>query len=318
MTKRKKKKLTYKTTSYIFVAAILAFPLALFFIFWVGGNFYSILYAFQKVNYKGEVTGWAGFDNFVDFWNRMTSEGDNLWWSFYNSFRMYFISLLICMPLYIIFSYLIYKKCIFHNGFRAISMIPQIISGFVISMVFAFFVSPSGAWSKIGPLLGMDGSSSPLFTMENDTAFFTCILYSVWLSFGTNLIVYPNAMNGISPEIIDSSRIDGVSTMWQDLRYIILPLIFPTIETFLITGLAGIFTNAGPLVEFYYTSAPTEVYNMGYFYTVPLINDSANPSIYPMLSAGGLMMTAIVAPLTILLRYLLERFGPNTGDEKVR
>ena len=33
--------------------------------------------------------------------------------------------------------------------------------------------------------------------------------------------------------------------------------------------------------------------------------------VYPMLSAGGLVMTLIVAPLTLLLKWALEKFGPS-------
>ena len=31
---------------------------------------------------------------------------------------------------------------------------------------------------------------------------------------------------------------------------------------------------------------------------------------YPLLSAGGMIMTVVIAPLTILLKQLLEKFGP--------
>ena len=36
------------------------------------------------------------------------------------------------------------------------------------------------------------------------------IFYMIWSSFSTSLIVYPNAMNSINPEIIEAAHIDGV------------------------------------------------------------------------------------------------------------
>jgi hypothetical protein len=89
--------------------------------------------------------------------------------------------------------------------------------------------------------------------------------------FATNLIVYPNAMNDISPDIIDSAKVDGVDNMFTDLRTIILPLIWPTLTTFLVTGVASILSNSGPILEFYYLSAPPYVQNMGYYYTVQVL-----------------------------------------------
>ena len=32
---------------------------------------------------------------------------------------------------------------------------------------------------------------------------------------------------------------------------------------------------------------------------------------YPLLAAGGFLMTLLIAPLTNLLKYLLEKYGPG-------
>ena len=114
-------------------------------------------------------------------------------------------------------------------------------------------------------------------------------------------------MRGISPDIFESAKIDGVSNMFQELRYIILPLIYPTLTTFLITGFAAIFSNGGPLLEFYYTSAPSYVSNMGYYFTRAVLVDATEFS-YPKYAAGGLILTVLIGPLTLLLKRFLEKF----------
>jgi putative aldouronate transport system permease protein len=312
---RKKVKFTYKQTSYIFVFLMLIFPISLFLVFYIGGNFYSFLLAFQKIDIYGNVT-WVGFDNFKSFLSKMTDSGDVLSYGFVNSLEFYAINLCISMPLYIVFSYLIYKKCFLHGTIRAISMVPQIISGFVVSLLFAHFLGSDGGFAKLCEIFHWNNGSwfNPLYTKS--TAFLTCVFYTIWLSFGTNLIVYPNAMNSISPDIIDSSKIDGVDNMFSDLHYIILPLIFPTIETFLVTGISGIFSATGPLVDFYYTGAPEYVYMVGYYYTIPLINPTSNTEMmYPFLSAGGLLMTLVACPLTFGMKWLCDHFGPSTETE---
>lgn len=310
----KKKKFSRKAKSNLFVLSFLIVPIVLFLIFYVAINLNSILLAFSNVALDGTRT-FAGFSNFASFLKGIFSDGALLSISIVNSLKMYFISLVVCMPLYIIFSYLVYKKCFMHGAIRAISMLPQIISGFVVGLLFLNFVAGDSA-----PILKVF-ESMHIFVDENGKgidllhssqyAFGTTIFFSIWISFGTNLIVYPNAMKEISNEVIESSRLDGVSTMFQDLRYIVLPLIFPTISTFLITGLAGIFSNGGSILTFYNVSAPEYVYNMGYYYTKSVLS-AGSETAYPELAAGGLILTAIVAPLTLLLRHLLEKYGPTT------
>lgn len=314
----KRKKFAKKAKKAGFVISIITYPLILFCIFYICVNFNSILMAFQTINVKDERT-FVGFQNFVTFWNGMFASSNTkseIRTAFTNSLIIYSISLAICMPLYIFFSYLLFKKCFMHRTIRAIAMIPQIISGFVICMLFVNFISGDSApamtiFRKLHIFVDQNGDPYDLLYTRK-YALGTTIFYSIWLSFGTNLIVYPNAMKEINPEVIESSRLDGVSTTLQDLRYIVLPLIFPTISTFLITGLAAIFSNGGSILAFYSTYAPEYVINMGYYYNKLIITSGYNHSNYPVFAAGGLIMTAFVAPATLLLRWCLEKFGPTT------
>jgi multiple sugar transport system permease protein len=318
--KKGKRRITYRQTSLIFAYACLAYPLILFLIFYVYVNFNSIIMAFQDISDTG-VRSFAGFHNFSDFIGALFDSGTGntatLAYSFRNSFIIYGVSLVICMPLYILFSYMLYKKCPGHKAIRAISLLPQIISGFVISLLFSNFIDYDGPFASLCVALGWNkdatgqGQWIPLLT-DSRYALWTTIFYSIWLSFATNLIVYPNAMNDISPDIIDSAKVDGVDNMFTDLRTIILPLIWPTLTTFLVTGVASILSNSGPILEFYYLSAPPYVQNMGYYYTVQVLQAGGSMVAYPRLAAGGLLMTLLIAPLTILVRYLLEHFGPST------
>ncbi len=313
----KNKKRARKAKEYLFVASFLVYPLFLFVVYYVCVNFNSVIMAFREPSATSFSGGaFVGFKNFATFIDRFFGSNASLGSAFWNSIKMYFINLIICMPLYLIFAYMIFKKCFLHKTIRAISMIPQIISGFVIGMLFKIFIYGNNApLTKLLMMMGVDvASNGVLYT--SSLAFGTIIFYNIWLSFGTNLVVYPNAMKDIGDEIFESARLDGVSTTYQELRYIILPLIFPTLSTFLITGLAGIFTNDAGLLSFFNVSAtssdviPGFVDNIGFYYTRMLLVGKQMD--YPVLAAGGLLMTLIVAPLTIILKFLLDKFGPST------
>ena len=141
------------------------------------------------------------------------------------------------------------------------------------------------------------------------TTFGTTIFYMFWMSFGLSLLSYSNAMGEIDAEIIDSAHIDGIDNMLLELWYIILPLIYPTLETFIIVGFTGILANEGPLVTFYGAYAPSETYTFGYYYSSMIIRGMVSE--YNMLAAGGFMMTLIVVPATQFLKKFMDKFLPE-------
>ena len=298
-----------KLKTNAFVYSLIGYPLILFVIFYLFVNFNSIILAFQKIDGTGK--SFAGFTNFQTFWSEMFGRGNLLAYSFTNSIKMYFINLCICMPLYIFFSYLLFKKCFLNKAVSFLVMIPAIMSGLVIALVFVNFIGSNGPLTYICQKLNINDGKWINLLYSEDYAFGTTLFYMIWLSFSTSLIVYPTVMRGINPEILESTKIDGVSNMFQELGYIILPLIYPTLTTFLVTGFAAIFSTAGPILEFYYTDAPDYVSNMGYYFTKMILVDSTEFS-YPKYAAGGLILTIIVAPLTFILKWALEKFGPTT------
>ncbi|MBS5856571.1 MAG: sugar ABC transporter permease [Firmicutes bacterium] len=298
-----------KLKKNLFVYSLIAYPLILFLIFYVVVNFNSILLAFQTIDGSGK--SFAGLNNFKTFLSEMFGEGNLLSYSFINSIKMYFINLVVCMPLYVFFSYLLFKKCFLNKTVSFLVMIPSIMSGLVIALIFVNFIGSNGPLTFIMEKTGWNGGKWLNLLYDEKYAFGTTLFYMIWLSFATSLIVYPTAMRGINPEVLESAKIDGVSNMFQELWYIILPLIYPTLTTFLITGFAAIFSTSGPLLEFYYTDAPDYVSNMGYYFTKMILVDGTEFS-YPKYAAGGIILTIIVAPLTILLKWTLEKFGPAT------
>ncbi len=296
-----------KLKKNLFVYSLIAYPLILFLIFYVVVNFNSILLAFQTIDGSGK--SFAGLNNFKTFLSEMFGEGNLLSYSFINSIKMYFINLVVCMPLYVFFSYLLFKKCFLNKTVSFLVMIPSIMSGLVIALIFVNFIGSNGPLTFIMERTGWNGGKWLNLLYDEKYAFGTTLFYMIWLSFATSLIVYPTAMRGINPEVLESAKIDGISNMFQELWYIILPLIYPTLTTFLITGFAAIFSTSGPLLEFYYTDAPDYVSNMGYYFTKMILVDGTEFS-YPKYAAGGIILTIIVAPLTILLKWALEKFGP--------
>ena len=300
ISKKKKKK---RTAEFIFLAVILAYPLLHFAVFYIGVNFNSILLAFQKYDMDYNLQ-WNGFGNFVDVFNSLkgsTLLGTSVW----NSLRVFFWTTVIGFPLNMLFSYYLYKRIIGHQVIRFIIMLPSIISGMIMSLLFVKFVS--GALPRLFYNIGL---TLPDLLHDPEYTFGTMLFYTLWTGFTSSLILYPNAMNSIPKEITESAQLDGVNT-FKELLYIIMPLIYPTITTFFVTGVASLLSFSGPLFAFYYYNAPPEVYTSGYYLFVRVMASDGITG-YPFAAAAGILFTLSSAPLTIITKYCMERFGPQT------
>jgi ABC-type sugar transport system permease subunit len=122
--------------------------------------------------------------------------------------------------------------------------------------------------------------------------------------------MYSNAMSGTSQEVVESAHLDGAVGI-REFIYITIPAIYPTLSTFLITGVAGIFTNQGGLFSFYGQSADVAIRTYGYEMYIRTLQAGDNMTQYSLLSAMGMWMTLVAVPTTLIVRWALEKFGPS-------
>ena len=90
-------------------------------------------------------------------------------------------------------------------------------------------------------------------------------------------------------------------------------MIFGTVSTFLVAGIAGIFTNQMNIVAFYGTNIPDPSWHTlgSYIYTESLKGSASGGAAYPFLSALGIYLTLIAAPITLIVKKLLQKYGPG-------
>ena len=229
--------LNIKTKKTLFIISILAIPLISFAIFYLYINASSFVMAFNEIDLAGKWT-YVGFDNFKNFFDQVLNNG-MIGVYIKNSLTYYWVSLIISMPLYLIFSFYCFKKFLGHRLFLIIVMLPQIIATFLFALMYKRFVE------SLPEIMGLYGYKNfPQLIGDERYAFGNNIFFSIWMSFGTSCLVYSNAMNGIDNEIIESSMIDGANNFRQFIS-IILPLIWPTLTTFIVTGVGGMLTATG-------------------------------------------------------------------------
>ena len=314
LSSKPKKVLKRETKRKIFFAFVVAYPLLHFAFFYVYVHYEMFAMAFQTyqdVPGKGIVGTFAGFANFEKvinvFINPAATLGSRLKQNeitaiskmFGDTFSFFGMTM-VFLPCGILFAYYVYKNYPLSGLFRVILYLPNILSGVVMTTMFK---------DVFNYIIGDNYLQIPHL-----------IAYNFIMGFGLNVVMYTSAMCGIDTSIPESCQLDGASAI-KEFWFVTVPMIFPTIITFLVMSLSGIFGQQAHLYTFFGETAAREgVTTIGYFMYINQIGSgliigkktAAHVSMtYSELAAMGLMFTAIVVPLTLTTRRLLEKYGPS-------
>lgn len=301
MKKRKNKKIDREL---LFCLLALVIPTVQFLIFYVGVNFNSFLLAFKKYNVLEGKYSFAGLVNFERFWTELVDSAI-LTDALANSIRAWIWGTLLGMSLAVLFAYYIYKQAFLGKTFKVLLFLPSVLPGILCSVIFRYFVN------EAIPLLAdkMFGKEMVGLLVAADSRFSTAIFYTVWVGFGSQVLIYSGSMAQVSPSVIEAGKIDGATPLVEFWK-IVIPEVLPAITTFLITGVATIFTNQANLYSFFGHEVEYADYTIGY-YLFKLTNQSvsAQRESYPYASALGLCCTAVAVPLTFGVRKLMDKVG---------
>lgn len=277
---------------------MIALPIAQFVIFYLAVNINSILLAFKSYFYEdGGQYKIVWFDNIFKAVRSFFTDSVMIL-SLKNSFWAFLASFLIGCTLAVLFSYYIYKKFPCSNFFKLMLFLPSIVSAVAMVILFQYLAD-----NGFRELFGGQG------LLENShTTFATIVFFNVWIGFGTSILLYVGAMSNISESVIESAQLEGVG-FFKEFFYIVFPHIYPTFITFVMMSFANMFANQLNLMSFYGDNVQYRLYTVGfYLYYNTLRGDVAE---WPMLSAIGVVVTLVIAPLTMFVKWLMEKIGPS-------
>lgn len=285
-----------------FIYSMMAYPLILFILFYVVVNFNSVILAFKTVdtsmNYK-----FAGFNNFKELFAKISDSGSSYYRGTVNALLLVFVSMFTSVPVSLLFGFYLYKKAPLSITFRVLVMLPSILSALISGLMIKSFIL------KMPALLSELGIKNVPNLLDDPYAFPTILVYTVWQGFSGGLILIANAMGAVDSSILESGEIDGLSFLGE-LRYIIVPLIWPTLSTFIILAISGLFNVMGPLYVFYELNAPSGTMTVGYLiYQMTLKGNSVVN--YPQVATLGIVCTLIIFPITLLVKRFLEKLDPS-------
>ncbi|MDR3318085.1 MAG: sugar ABC transporter permease [Clostridiales bacterium] len=301
---KKRSFMTRKRRRLIFYVSIVALPVLQFCVFYIGVNFNSILLAFRRYDMLQGKYLFYGMENFTRFFLDF-KEKQYLGAAVRNSLLMYAVSLS-TMVIATFFSYYIYKKKRFSMFFKIMLFFPHIVSSITLVLMFLYFTENAypELVEKVFGLARPAGLVSDPQTVKG-----TILFFCMWTGMGTSVLMFSGSMSGINDSVTEAAKLDGCGYI-REYWHIVLPMIYPTLVTFIVVGVAGIFTHQMALFSFFGTEAEYALYTFGYFLYRGI--KTATVSGYPYLSAAGLVLTFVAVPLTMIVRKLLNRFGPRT------
>lgn len=124
---------------------------------------------------------------------------------------------------------------------QTVMYLPHFLSWVVVgSLVFMFFAPDSGVLSQLWRSM----TGTPITIMTDPGKFRYLLVFSdIWKGVGWGTIVYMASLSGIDAQLYEAATIDGANR-WQQMWYVTLPCLLPTIMTMLVLRMGGIL-NAG-------------------------------------------------------------------------
>ncbi len=293
----------------IFYCGILAVPLIQFCIMYIGVNFNSILLSFKEYDASGNYVWTLG--NFAEVINDFRFD-QFLQDSLLNTVFLFALITLVSIPTSLFISFYFYKKFAFSRVMQVVMFIPSIISG-VVTITCFYYLADYG-WPLLVELFtGKEGTMGLLVNSETRKG--TLIFYNLFYSLAGNFLFYSSAMGGIDTSVSEAAQIDGAN-LRQEFFHVTLPMIYPTLSTFIVGGFAGSLIGDYGMYAFSKTSGGAAIPTMGYFFTSGIMNDTEQLR-YPYFSAMGLVLTVITCVVVFSVRALMNRLDPFR-DKKTR
>ena len=297
-----KPKMTQKTKDYAFVAILVAPAIIHFLLFWVYVNFDSLTIAFQN-----EATGEWGFSNFERFFTQFKRDwaaDGAVKTSIENTFITAFINMFINEPMLIFATYILFKKYFGHMIFRVGFYIPAIVGTTVSAIMLQYILGATGPVAIWGNALGFPISNEVLqsgFLNNFTTARSTFHITSMLGLSGASIVILTGAFQKIPRDLFDVGKLEGIG-IFTEFVYLILPCAWSTIGVMWIMTFASVWGSYNRVLLL--TGGLYKTGNFAYYMFSASLGATQGTESYNYPAALGLLLTVVVAPLTLLLRKL--------------
>lgn len=291
----KKRILSEKSRSNIFVFFMLLIPVAHFIIFWGGVNFNSLRLAFTGIDLNTGETSFslAHFKSLANLFKTGELRAALVNTLITSAFHLALV------PWALFLSYFLYRKIPLEGLWKTLLFLPSILPAIAMTSIFKYLIDAEGPVSQLW--LAMTGEEMQNLLAFDDTAKWTILMYIFWTNFGGQFILISGAMAKLPKSLLEAAHLDGAG-MGTEFFKVVLPLCWPTISMILILNISSMFTATGPLLLLTKGLADTKTIAYWIFERV-----QAGSTTLGLPAALGIACTVILFPIVMLAKKLLNK-----------
>lgn len=199
----------------------------------------GLVLAFKKYTVQGGIWGseWNGLKNFA-FMTRSKEVPIVIRNTICYNFAFIIVNMVLGVSLAILITEIGNKKL--QKYAQSSVLFPFVVSIIIVSyMVRAFLDSEAGLLNSI--LASIGGQEKSWYDVKEPWPYIL-VLVNTWKGVGYSTILYISTILGIDPSLYEAARLAGASK-WQQIRYITLPFLKPTVITIMLLNVGRIFSS---------------------------------------------------------------------------
>lgn len=264
---------------------------------------FGIVIAFKNLNFRKGILGsdWCGFDNFKFLFASKDA------WAITRNTLLYNVAFIILTTLIAIAVAILINEIKSRTAsklYQSLILLPYLMSWVIVSyLAYAMLSGETGMINNgIFKALGMKTVS-----WYNEPKYWPYILTFVhlWKTVGYAMIIYYSSIVGISQDYFEAATLDGASK-WQQIKYITLPLLKPTMITMLVLQVGRIFYSDFGLFYQIPMNSGT-LYSVTRTIDVYVYNALMKSSDFGMSSAASVYQSIVGFVLIIAVNALLRK-----------
>ena len=267
----------------------------------------------QAVRYS--TYNWNGLgpmDNFVGLENYKNALRDQVFTdAVMHNLVIIVLSIVIQLPLGLAIALLLNREMWGRGVMRVVVFAPYVLAEVVAGVVWLMLLQPGGVVDATFDSIGL-GNLTQLWLGDPDVALYTVMAVLTWKYLGLAIILFLAGLQGVSAELYEAGQLDGAS-WWQVQRWITIPLLGPTIRTWVFLSMIGalqlfdmvwILTQGGPA-------------NSTMTMATYLINQGTDRSLYGYASAVAVLLFGISLVLAVIYQiFVLRRDNPDAPNPR--
>jgi raffinose/stachyose/melibiose transport system permease protein len=192
----------------------------------------AVYYSLYEWNGFAAVETFVGLDN---YWLALT--GPVFQQAVGHNLIIVALSLVVQLPISIALALLLNRKLRGRSFIRLVVFAPYVLAEATTAVCWLLILQPNGFIDQVLRAVGLGGLVQQ-WLADPSIVLYTLFVVITWKYIGFGIILLLAGLQGIGSELREAAALDG-ATAWQTTRYILLPLLGPTIRIWIFLSVIG-------------------------------------------------------------------------------